>query len=86
MADYFDAQATSLDAPAAGAFSVTPSDSLSLPVTTRAVYVGGGGALVVEMKSGGTVTFENLPDAALLPVRVSKVLEASTATDIVGLY
>jgi hypothetical protein len=53
---------------------------------TRALYIGTGGTLAVEMEWGQTVTFRNVPDGALLPVRVRRVLPETTATSIVGLY
>jgi hypothetical protein len=65
---------------------VTPDDSSTLQVTSRALYIGIGGTLRVEMKMGGVVSFENVPDGALLPIRVVKVLTATTAGAIVGLY
>lgn len=86
MTDPFETQSPGLEAPAAGAFAITPSDSTALENTPRALYVGGGGMLVVEMKWGGEATFANLPDACLLPIRVTRVLAATTATSIVGLY
>jgi hypothetical protein len=86
MTDYFDTLAPSLDGPAAGGFSISPNDSVTLPITPRAVYVGVGGSLSVVMKWGGQVTFDNVPDGTLLPIRVAKVLAASTATALLGLY
>lgn len=67
-----------------GGFAVTPSDSTV--ISTRAVYVGGGGDLAVVMASGETVTLASVPSGALLPLRVQKVMSTNTtATDIVGL-
>lgn len=86
MTDQFADQAPGLDSPASGAFSITPNDATILSVTPRGLYIGAGGTLVVEMKWGGTVSFPNLPDGALLPVRVTRVLAATTAASIVGLY
>ncbi len=86
MSDPFDTYVTSLEAPAAGAFAITPNDADPLPETTRAIYVGVGGTLRVEMKWGGAISFLNLADGALLPIRATKVLSATTASAIVGLY
>lgn len=54
----------------------------------RALYVGTGGDVVVQSESaaGGVATFKNIPSGTLLPIRVSKVLESSTADDFVLLY
>ena len=86
MTDPFEHHATGFDTPAAGAFSITPSDNTVLATTPRALYVGTGGSLAVQMKAGETVSFENLPDGALLPIRVVKVLAATSASSILGLY
>lgn len=86
MSDPFDNQASGLEAPASGAFAIVPDDANQLPTTCRAIYVGTGGLLRVEMKWGGEISFHNLPDGALLPIRAVKVLTATTASSIVGLY
>jgi len=86
MSDPYAELSASLTSPASGAFAIVPHDTNSLPQTTRALYVGIGGDLTVEMHWGGVISFANLPDAALLPVRVNKVLAATTAASIVGLY
>jgi len=86
MADRYSQFTTSPVSPASGAFAVIPHDSEALPQTTRALYVGSGGDVAVEMHWGGMATFANVPDGTLLPVRVSKVLTATSAAQIVGLY
>jgi len=86
MADQFDTFAPSLEGPAAGGYSIVPTDAVTLAATTRAIYVGVGGILRVEMKWGGEITFQNVPDGALLPIRAVRVLAATTASSIVGLY
>ena len=67
------------------AFAWTPSDSLSIPDGSRAVYVGTTGDLTVEMYDGGQAVFHNVPAGALLPIAVRKILAATTASDIVVL-
>ena len=71
--------------PAISAEEVTPNDAADLTDMSRAIYVGTGGDLTVVMEEGQTVTFANVPDGTLLPLRVSRVMEASTATDIVAI-
>ena len=86
MTDLFANQAPSLQGPATHAFAITPGDSTDLSNVTRAVYCGSGGSLTVTMLSGATVTFDDLPDGCLLPIRVSKVLSTgTTASSILGL-
>ena len=67
---------------ASRAFAITPSDTAY--ISASGLYVGGGGDLVVEPeKGGGTVTIV-ATDGLLLPLRVVRVLAATTATDIIG--
>ena len=71
--------------PAAFATAVTPSDATVL-TPTRGLYIGGTGSVVVQMYgSDNTVTFAAVP-VGVLPVRVTKVLAATGATDIVALW
>lgn len=86
MNDRFSANASSITGPAAHAFAITPNDSADLPETTRAIYCGLGGDMTVTMASGEAVTFSNLPDGALLPIRVIRLsASGTTAQAIIGL-
>lgn len=72
-------------APAHGAVAVTKSDATVIPVT-RALYIGVAGDVVVSMADGQTpITFKAVP-VGVLPIQVTKVLDATTATDILALY
>lgn len=76
-----------LTSPADNAAAVTPSDSTDLTFTSRALYIGGAGNLVVTMAGGGDVTFTGVPAGSILPIRASRVKATSTtATAIVNLY
>lgn len=71
--------------PASQAFAVTPGTS-PLAHVTRGVWVGTSGNLVVTMEGGGNdVTFPNVQDGTLLPIRVTHIL-ASGASNIVALW
>ena len=84
--DPFESYTDSLIAPAKHAFAITPDDNADLPTTTKALYIGTGGDLVVRLvDSTQDVTFVAVPSGAILPLRVDAVRTASTATDIVGL-
>lgn len=74
--------------PAAEAFAVTPADAdLSSDQYTRAIYVGGTGDLVVKMAGAeNDVTFVGVPTGTILPIRVSQIKAATTATNIVAMY
>lgn len=66
------------------AVAVTKSDATIIP-TTRAVYVGVAGDLVVRMASGATATFKAAP-VGILSIQVDQVRDATAATDILALY
>ena len=86
MPDRFQYSTPSLSGPASHAFAVTPNDGSDLSETTRALYVGTGGALAAVMASGATVTFASLASGTFLPVRVTRVLATgTTASAILGL-
>lgn len=71
--------------PANNAVLVTPDDDNDLGFASRALYVGGAGNLDVVMLGGDTVTFTGVPAGVILPIRVSRVLETTTATAILSL-
>ena len=71
--------------PAAFGVAVTPADT-DLANLTRAIYVGGTGSLEVMMAADDTViTFVGVLAGSMLPIRVSQIRAASTATDILAL-
>ena len=73
--------------PCRRAASVTPSDSTDLTNVTRALYVGGAGALVIITQGGDTVTFAAVPAGTTIPVCASRVKSTGTAaTSIVALW
>lgn len=85
--DLFSSTASTLDSPARAGAVLTPDDAVDLAVVTRAVYVGGGGTLAVELADGDTVTFAGVPTGAVLPVRLKRLLATGTsASGIVGLW
>ena len=86
MSDEFSNLASSLVSPALGAAAITPSDSVALATTTRAIYVGTAGNLRAQMLSGEVVTFTNLAAGSFYPFRVTQVLATgTTASGLVGL-
>lgn len=68
-----------------GAKTVTPSDSTILEIT-RGLFIGTTGTVVVTMADGYDATFVNLASGSVLPIQVSKVKVATTASDILALY
>lgn len=66
--------------------AVTKSDSTVIP-ECRALWVGGAGDLSVVFADGGNaVTLSGVAAGTLLPIRVTKVMAATTATLITALY
>ncbi len=68
-----------------GAKTITPSDSTVLEIT-RGLFIGTTGDLTVTMADGHDAVFVNLPSGSVLPIQVSKVKTASTATNLLALY
>lgn len=71
------------------AIAITKSDVTTYePSNTGyldALYVGGGGDVAVVTVAGTTVTFVGALAGSILPIQCKKVLDATTATNIVGL-
>lgn len=67
--------------------AVTASDSTDL-TGTRGLLVGGAGNLAVRMINDPTttVTITGVVAGAILPLRVTRVMAATTATNITALY
>ncbi|MEM9224102.1 MAG: hypothetical protein AAGB11_17100 [Pseudomonadota bacterium] len=84
--DLYSTYDRGLNAPAANAFVITPSNT-DITHVTRAIYVGGAGDLEVRMVGGVRLTFTGLNAGTVLPCSVDRVFPTeTTATDIIGLY
>ena len=87
MSDTYANIAPTLTSPAMDAADVTPNDATPLQTVSRALYVGGGGDIAVEMLSGATIVFRNVPGGAILPMRARRVLATGTnATELVAMW
>ena len=77
-----------LESPVGGGEAiVTTSGDHTLTQESRALWVGVGGDVKVDMINGAALVIPNVQDGTLLPVRVSKVYQASTtASSIVALW
>ena len=85
MQDNFSEHSPGLEAPGSSLFAVTPADS-DLPAVARALYVGTGGDLVLLAKDDADpITLPNVPAGSFIPVRVKRVMAATTASGIVGI-
>jgi hypothetical protein len=67
--------------------AITPSDTTDL-TGVRAIYVGGAGNVAVKLaRDPNTVlTFIAPPVGSTLELRVTRVMAATTATNLIGLY
>ncbi len=77
------------DAPALTAVAITPSDSTQLLPYPRALWIGGDGDLTVIMEgdnSNTPIAFVGVFGGTWMPLRVKKVMAATTASDIVGVF
>ena len=73
--------------PPTRAFDVTPSDSADMAIVPTMIYIGGTGALKVDMMGSGTVTLTGLPAGAFVSIRARRVYATgTTATGIIGFY
>jgi hypothetical protein len=87
MTDTFRTYARSLTSPPEQAMEIAPDDSATLPVVTRALYVGGAGDVALRLMGGAEVTFRGLQAGSLLPIRADMVKSAgTTATGLIGLW
>lgn len=60
------------------ALAVTPSDTV--PVTCRAIYIGGAGNVTVTPKGGIAVLFTASPVGSILPIQLDQGLINATGT------
>lgn len=84
--DRFITQSISLTSPASDGVAVVPGPA-PLAQVSRALWIGGGGDLTVEMADGGVVTLAGVQGGTLVPIRVRTVQSAGTsASGIVALW
>lgn len=78
----------SIMAQATAAKVVTPSDGVDLADgPTKGIWVGGAGAIKVDMMDGDTVTFSAVPVGTILPIRAKRIYATGTAaTLMLALY
>ncbi|ODT76277.1 spike base protein, RCAP_Rcc01079 family [Devosia sp.] len=86
MTDRYADYVSGLESPAQHGFAATPSNSADLPEVTRALYVGGAGAVAVILASGAELSFAGVASGTILPLRVRRLkASGTTASNVVGL-
>lgn len=65
-------------------FAITPDDDGDLPEAVRAIWVGNGGDLVLMGEDDNVETFENVASGYLFIASPKRVMEATTATGLIG--
>lgn len=85
--DQFLYRADNVTAPATRCFSIVPDDIQAIPESVKAIYIGGGGDVVLRPLHGAVdVTFKAVPQGSTLDVRAIAVrATGTTATHLVGL-
>ena len=79
--------APSPSAPAIHFEPVTPDDDADLDPKIRALYIGTGGDVYLRSRYGtASVPFPNVPDGTVIDVGPGRLMEATTATDIIALF
>lgn len=85
--DSYKDHSSTLTAPVRDAEAAVDGIDTTLGRTSRALYVGVGGDLAVELAEGTTVTFRGVPAGSLLPFRATRILGTlGTATGVVALW
>jgi len=77
MTDPFKTHAPGMTDPIIRAEDVTPSDTVDIATTSRAIYVGTAGDLRVTLSEGDIVTFNGV-GAGWHPVRATRVWATGT--------
>jgi hypothetical protein len=76
-----------IDGPPNDGAAITPSDSVDLTYTTRAIYVGADGNVALVTRDGTTLTFTGLKAGTMFPIRASRVMATNTtATGLIALW
>lgn len=90
MQDPYQYATAHIQNPITNAFSISPSNTTDLPVTTRSVYIGSSGDLRVTLKDmpdGTFVTYKNMIEGLSYPLRIKRVFSSgTTASNLIGEY
>jgi hypothetical protein len=77
--DAFESFADDTSGPSLAPYSVSPNDSVELPVVPKGIYIGTGGDVTLRGIDGtADVTYRNLPDASYIAVRAQFIRATGT--------
>lgn len=65
-------------------FAITPSDNDDMVPAVRAIWVGNSGDLSLMGSDDNVEVFENVPSGYLFIASPKRVMEATTATGLIG--
>lgn len=84
MADPFSSTATGRESPGMRHFTITPNNSVDIPIRPRAIRAGGDGNIAIRDEVGTDITYAVVAGDILpfSPVRI--LATGTTATPIVG--
>lgn len=69
-----------------GFFSALTKSDDTVLTGLRGIYVGGTGDVIVKDSGGaGPITFKAVPVGTILPISITRLMAATTATLIIGL-
>jgi len=86
MVDKFSSLPDEPGQPSRRPYAITPSDSVTLPIVPKGIYVGTGGDVTLRgCDADVDVTYKNLADGAYIAVRASHVkATGTTASNLIA--
>lgn len=88
MTDPFESFSDGLNAPGEYSFAIAASDTNDLATIPRAIYVGSGGDIKMQLvHDAAPVVWSSVPTGSLLSVRPRRIYATGTsASNLVALY
>lgn len=83
MADQYANDQVPIGGPAQHAALITPDDSNDLANYSRAIYVGGAGAMKVTTVGGETLLISGLLAGHVYPLRVKRIWSTTTTATLI---
>lgn len=84
MTDSFSNHADGPGAPARRCFAITPSDTVEIPFTTKAIRAGGNGAICFRAIDSATDVVHPVLEGERIDVRVTHIRATGTTVAVLG--